>query len=185
LVAADPTRRRVLAAAGLAALTAAGTLGTAGCAAGQPWPWATPPKPAPDVGVLRDAITAEDAMISRYTGVIAAFPALAGSISPLLTQHREHLAQLRARLVIPPGPGPSASPTATARTRPRGPRIPSSEHGAVAFLRAAERDEAAALTGWLTGVTPSLAQLLASIAASEATHAALLGDGPPAAGSLG
>ena len=183
MVAADPTRRRVLAAAGLAALTAAGTLGTAGCGAGLPW--ATPPKPAPDVGVLKDAIAAEDAMISRYTGVIAAFPALTGSISPLLTEHREHLAQLHARLVIPPGPGPSASPTATARTRPPRPRLPSSEHGAVGYLRAAERDEAAALTGWLTGVTPSLAQLLASIAASEATHAALLGHGPGAAGSRG
>jgi hypothetical protein len=185
VVAADPTRRRVLAAAGLAALSVAGTLGTAGCAAGQSWPWATPPKPSPDIGVLRDAITAEDAMISRYTGVIAAFPALTGSISPLLTQHREHLAQLRARLVIPPGPGPSAAPTAAARKRPGGPRLPASERGAVAYLRAAEHGEAAVLTGWLTGVTPSLAQLLASIAASEATHAALLGDGPGPAGSLG
>jgi hypothetical protein len=154
----------------LAALAAAGS---AGCASGRPWPWATPPKPAPDVGVLRDVIAAEDAMISRYAAVISAFPALTGTVSPLLRQHQQHLVQLRARLVIPAGaPSPSASPSATAH--PRRPRIPLSQAAAISYLRAAERDEAAALIGWLAAVTPSLAQLFASIGASEATHVAVL-----------
>jgi hypothetical protein len=168
-VAADPTRRRVLTASALAALAAAGT---AGCAPGHPWPWASPPKPAPDVAVLRDAIAAEDAMISRYAAVISALPALTATISPLLGQHREHAAQLRQRLLVPPG-APSPSPSVTAPA-PRAP-VPAGQAAALAYLRAAESDQAASIVASLAAVrTPSLAQLLASIGACEAAHAALL-----------
>jgi hypothetical protein len=168
---AGTTRRRVLSASLLTALAA----GAAGCAAGQPWPWATPPKPSPDVGVLRDVIAAEESMISRYTAVLAAYPGLGGTASPLLAQHRAHLAQLRSRLVIPAGAAPAVSPSASVPRPARRPRVPSGQAAAVGYLRAAERDEAAALVRWLVRVPPSLAQLLASIGASEAAHAALLG----------
>jgi transposase len=175
---AGTTRRRVLSASVLAALAA---VGASGCEP-QAWPWATPPKPLPDVGVLRDVITAEDALIAKYTAVLAAFPSLTRTMSPLLGQHREHLAQLRARLVIPRGASASVPAEATAQPlspppgAPRNrPRVPTGQAEAVGYLRAAEQAEAAALVRWLTGVTPSLAQLLASIGACEATHAALLG----------
>ncbi len=169
-MAADPTRRRVLTASALAVLAAAGA---AGCAPGQPWPWATPPHPSPDVGVLRNVIAAEQAMVSRYTVVISARPALAGTLAPLLRQHQAHLAQLRERLLVPAGAAASPSPAATARRRPA--RVPAGQAAALDYLRAAEGDQAAFLVRELaTLASPALAQLFASIGASEATHAALL-----------
>jgi hypothetical protein len=168
-VAADPTRRRVLTASALAVLAAAGA---AGCAPGQPWPWATPPHPSPDVGVLRNVIAAEKAMVSRYTAVISARPPLAGMLAPLLRQHEAHLAQLRERLLVPAGAAASASPPA-ARRHP--PRVPAGRAAALDYLRAAESDQAAFLVRELAALaSPALAQLFASIGASEATHAALL-----------
>ncbi|HEY2576634.1 MAG TPA: hypothetical protein VGI74_10035 [Streptosporangiaceae bacterium] len=163
---ADPTRRRVLA---VAAATAAGV---AGCAPGRAWPWATPPTQAADVGMLKDMIVAENALVAAYARVVSAFPVLAAAAAPLLRQHQEHLAALLARLVIPAGAGPSAS--AMPRAHPAAGGFPASERAAVAYLRAAERAQAAGLTGRLAVATPSLAQLFASIAASEASHAALL-----------
>ena len=173
---ADPTRRRVLAASALV-LTAAGT---AGCASGQAWPWARPPVPAPDVGVLRDVIAAEDAMVSRYTAVLAARPALAATVSPLLRQHQQHLAQLRERLVVPSGAPSAARPSPSATGRAHQAPVPAARAGVLAYLRRAESDQAAYLVRTLAAVaTPSLAQLMASISASEAAHAALLRSGGP------
>ena len=167
-MAADPTRRRVLAASAVALLA---TAGTAGCAPGQAWPWARPPVPAPDVGVLRTVIAAEDAMVSRYIAVLSARPALAATVSPLLRQHRQHLAQLRERLVVPAGapPAPTMPPARASRRSRRGGRGPG--------LPAPRRDDQAAflVRTLATVATPSLAQLMASIGASEAAHAALLG----------
>lgn len=176
---AGATRRRVLTASVLAALAAAGTGGLAGCAS-EPSPWAKPPKPSPEVGALHEVIDAEYTMIAKYTAVLAAFPGLAATMSPLLAQHREHLAALQARLVIPPGASPAQAASATARPRAPRPRVPSSQASAAGYLRTAERDQAAALVRRVADVPPSLAQLLASIGACEAAHAALLGSGEEA-----
>lgn len=160
---AEPTRRLVLAASALAAA------GLAGC--GRIHPWSVPPKQAPDVGTLAEAIAAEQAMISRYASVLTRFPGLGPGLTPVLDQHREHLAALRGRLVVPPGTAtPSARPAALA-SRP--PVLPSAA-AAVAYLRTAEEAQAAAMVRWLPAAPPSLAQLLASIGASEASHAAIL-----------
>lgn len=165
-MAADPTRRRVLTASALML-----TAGTAGCASGQAWPWARPPVPAPEVGVLRTVIAAEHAMVSRYTAVLSARPALAATVSPLLRQHQQHLAQLRDRLAVPAGARPSPTPAARARQAP----VPAGRAAVLAYLGRAETDQAAFLLRTLAAVaTPSLAQLMASISASEASHAALL-----------
>ena len=59
--------------------------------------------------------------------------------------------------------------------------VPGTPAAARAYLRHAEEAAAQALLGQLTAAPPSLAQLLASIAASEATHALLLGPGRRAA----
>jgi hypothetical protein len=163
------TRRRVLATSAAAALTAA----VAGCAPGTAWPWAKPPRPAPDVGVLHEVIDAEYAMISRYTAALAAHPGLAAAISPVLAEHRQHLAQLRARLVIPAGAS-AADRAAAAPPRLGRPQLPSGQAATLGYLRSAERAAASALAARLAAVPPSLAQLMASIGASEATHAALL-----------
>ena len=172
-MARDATRRRVLA---LGALTL--PLAAAGCkglgALG------TPPKPAPDVAVAGDAIRVETRLIAHYGAVLAAVPALAGPLRPLLAQHHDHLARLRARLIIPPGSrAPDlASPGASSRSaRPAVPPapVPGTPAAALRYLRDAEDAAAAAQLAHLAAAPPSLAQLLASISASEATHAMILG----------
>jgi predicted small lipoprotein YifL len=169
------SRRRVLAAAtALAPVTA-----LASC--GVPNPLAGPPGPSPDVRTLRASISTEQSLIDAYRGVLAAFPALSGSLRTFLSQHEEHLGQLNGRLIVPPhvSASPSPSPSAPATAGPP----PASPSAAIATLGAAERDAAAAQVGRLGTTEASLAQLLASIAASEATHAAVLSGLQPAGGA--
>jgi hypothetical protein len=144
---ADRTRRGVLAAA--ASLPLLAVSGCKGVGALAP-----PPRPGPDVRVLRAAIAAEEAMIARYGTAITRFPGLAKTLAGLRAEHRLHLAELRTRLVIPPG-SPYRSGFTSPSPRPAG-------------------SAAAALLRGLPAVPPSLAQLLASVAASESTHVAVL-----------
>ena len=163
------TRRSVLAAAASLPVVAAGCSKGIGALG-------TPPRPSPDVAVVRDAIDAETSMIARYNAVLTAVPALAGSLRPLLQQHHEHLARLRARLIEPNRASPPEHSPAVAASA-AGPPVPGTPAAARAYLRHAEQAAAQALMGKLPGAPPSLAQLLASIAASEATHALLLAPG--------
>ena len=157
----DATRRGVLAAAAAALpLVAAGCKGVGALG--------TPPKAAADVAVARDAITVERGLIARYGAVLAAVPGLGGELRPLLAQHQEHLARLRARLVLPT-PQPTVPPPATPSAG-----APATPSAALAYLRDAENAAAAALLAHLAAAPASLAQLLASISASEATHALIL-----------
>ncbi len=157
----DLTRRSVLAAGGTAVpLLAAGCKGVGALG--------TPPRPLPEVAVLRSAISAEQTMIARYRGAIAGVPSLTADLTPVLRQHQAHLAALRARLIEPDGTTRHRevpSPPGTAPTAPA---------AALTQLAAAEDDAATSLTRRLATVSPSLAQLLASVAASEASHAVLL-----------
>jgi hypothetical protein len=166
----DATRRRVLAigavtlplaAAGCKGLTALGT----------------PPKAAPGVAVAGDAITVEARLIAHYGAVLAAVPGLAGTLRPLLAQHHDHLARLRARLIISPGSRATdpASPGASSPPSPSPSTVPGTPAAALRYLRDAENAAAAAQLAHLAAAPPSLAQLLASISASEATHAMILG----------
>ncbi len=149
-----------------------------------PDPLAGRPSPGHDVVVLQAAISAEEALISLYVTATATATAKEGSklLASLLAQHRQHLARLRAASVLPPGPataspsvtasaGATASPGATASA---GGGTDGKGAGVVARLRAAERASAAAGLRRLATVDPSLAQLLASIAACDATHVAAL-----------
>jgi Ferritin-like domain len=163
-VAAHPTRRVVLAAAVTLPLAAVSGCGGADVLA-------TPPRPAADVDLLRSAIAAEQLMIARYGAVTGgATAAVSSALEPLLAEHRAHLAQLRSRLIVPAG-SPTPSPRAPAP--PAG--VPSAPGAALAYLRDAEQAAAAALLGRLPHAPASLAQLLASISASEATHVPVLG----------
>jgi hypothetical protein len=164
---ADPARRALIAAA--AALP---MLAVSGCNGVDVL--ASPPRPAPDVGLLQAAIAAEQLLVTQYAAVLrgltssgaAAPAALTAALEPLLGQHRAHLAELRSRLIVPPG---SASPSPSARAT-RAPVVPTAPAAAVAFLRAAEQAAATAMLARLARASASLAQLLASISASEATH---------------
>jgi hypothetical protein len=129
----------------------------------------TLPKAAPDVAVLHDAIATEQALIARYHSALAGSPGLAGTLRPLLAQHREHLARLRSMLITPVTPRATPQPTASGRAGAVSPRA-----ATLAALEAAETDAASSLVRRLALAPPALAQLLASIAASEASHALLL-----------
>ncbi len=133
-----------------------------------------PPPPPVDVRALKAAISAEQVMVDRYRAAVA-LPAAAGTgvmtaFASVLAEHQEHLAQLRSRLVQPAtGPSPSPSASASPSYLP-----PGGLAATLRFLEHAEQTAADRLTAYLPVAPPALAQLFASIAASEATHAPFL-----------
>ena len=154
-------------------------LATAGCRSSDafagPDPLAGRPALPPDVITLQAVIAAEQAMIRLYQAAVdanlaAALPTTGRVLvlEGLLAQHRQHLGQLQARLVLPSGsPKAQASSGASPSAAPA--------QVTIARLRAAERASAANLVRRLVTVEPALAQLFASIAASDATHVTALG----------
>jgi hypothetical protein len=127
-----------------------------------------PPSVSPQTRALLHAVTAEQNLVWLYNKAIAAYSALAPTLAPLRAEHEAHLAQLRARVIEPPGK--QVPDTATAK-----PAIGATKPAALAQLRAAEQAAVTTLMSRLNGASPSLAQLYASIAASEATHVSVLG----------
>jgi hypothetical protein len=141
--------------------------------------------------MLQSAIAAEEAMIARY---VAALKQLApGSTSyrtidvapyasarAVQAEHVAHLAQLKSRLIEPPGTRPPANPTATsspastpspsATSSSTGATGATGARGVLGELELAEQNASDRLIAELGELPPSLAQLFASIAASEATH---------------
>jgi hypothetical protein len=172
-------RRRILLAS---ATTLPLLLATAGCRSSDvfagPDPLAGSPPLGHDVLTLQTVIAAEETLIHLYRGALngdsgtaTREPQQARSrmLRPLLAQHEQHLAQLRARLIEPPGQtDQTTGPAASAAGSPGPARVTTAQ------LRAAERASAAGLVQRLTTVEPALAQLFASIAASDATHATAL-----------
>jgi len=165
-----PRRRVLLASAAALPLL----LGAAGCRSSDvftgPDPLAGRPPLGHDVLTLQAVITAEENMIDLYQLAISGDPgtARARTLRSLLAQHQQHLVQLKARLIVPPGASASPSPS-SASPAPRASTV------SITRLRAAERASAADLVRRLATAPPALAQLLASIAASDATHATALG----------
>jgi hypothetical protein len=126
-----------------------------------------PPPVAPRTQTLLRAVTAELNLIWIYNKTMAEYSGLTPTLAPLLAEHQAHLARLRARVIEPQGrkvPG-----TVTAR-----PAIGATASGALTRLRDAEQAAVAAQLGRMVGASPSLAQLYASIATSEATHVTAL-----------
>jgi len=166
-------------AASAAALPA--LLATAGCRSSDafagPDPLAGRPSLSPDVITLQAVITAEQAMIKLYQAAVDGNLQATDRVrvlEGLLAQHRQHLGQLQARLVLPAGsPSASSSASSSASTSASPGAVPG--RVTVARLRAAERTSATNLLRRLVTAEPALAQLFASIAASDATHVVALG----------
>jgi hypothetical protein len=164
LLAARPSRRAILAAS-----AAAFPLLLSACKGVQVL--GSPPPPAADIRTLRAAISAEQVMVASYDAALAQVggqPAVRSVLTSILAEHRQHLAQLRSRLVQPPGaPG--------ARTgHVRAAAIPPGVTATLGFLESAELAASNRLLADLPVLPPSLAQLFASISASEATHVPFL-----------
>ena len=151
-------------------------LGTAGCRSSDvftgPDPLAGRPPLGHDVLTLQAVIAAEENMIDLYRLAISgdSGTSRARTLRSLQGQHQQHLVQLKARLIVPPG-----GPRRRRRHRAHGPGRPRGSTVSIARLRAAERASAADLVRRLATAPPALAQLLASIAASDATHVTALG----------
>ncbi len=149
-------------------------LGAAGCRSSDvftgPDPLAGRPPLGHDVLTLQAVIAAEENMIDLYQLAISGDSGTtrARTLRSLLAQHQQHLVQLKARLIVPPGASATPSPS-SASPSPRASTV------SITRLRAAERASAADLVRRLATAPPALAQLLASIAASDATHATALG----------
>lgn len=158
---AEPTRRALIAATAALPLLAAGCRGAAALG--------TPPRPAPDVAVLRDAIVAEDQMIARYRAAIRLLSGGAGAgptLARLLAEHEQHARQLRARLI----PGSPRAAGSEPLPGPAAPVLPRTPHQALGYLSRAEHAAAQRLLAQVPRLPPAAAQLFASISASEATH---------------
>jgi hypothetical protein len=163
-LAARPSRRAVLAAS-----AAAFPLLLSACkgvqALGQP------PPPAVDIRTLRAAISAEEVMVATYDAALrqpGAEPAERTALTGVLAEHPQHLAQLRSRLVEPAGaPAPRTGHV-------RAPALPTGMNATLGFLQSTELAASNRLLADLPVLPPSLAQLFASISASEATHAPFL-----------
>jgi len=172
---AQPSRRLVLAAAAAGSLTVAGCKGITALG--------PVPKPGRDVVRLEHAIDAEEMMVARYRSAVTALAAEIGpaggtgksarakaEVERILAEHEAHLEQLKSRLVLPP-----RLATAKPRPRPSPHPLPSGRHAILAHLAAAETTASDRLIRWLADAPPALAQLMASISASEAAHVVLLG----------
>ena len=147
----------------LAASTTTLPLFLALSACAGPNPLAGPPPLSADVRGLLAAVTDEQNLIWIYKRTMASYSPMAPALGALLAEHQAHLVQLRARIIEPPGK------TVPVAARPRQP-IAGTPTAALARLRAAEQAAITAQLRRLAGASPSLAQLYASIAASEATH---------------
>ena len=149
-------------------------LGAAGCRSSDvftgPDPLAGRPPLGHDVLTLQAVIAAEENMIDLYQLAISGDSGTtrARTLRSLLAQHQQHLVQLKARLIVPPGASATPSPSSASPS-------PRASTASITRLRAAERASAADLVRRLATAPPALAQLLASIAASDATHVTALG----------
>jgi hypothetical protein len=172
------TRRALLARALPAAAGTAAPLLLASCRGLQVL--GAPPPPPADVLVLRAAISAEEIMVARYAAALSDLgttmppsPARSDTASVIAVravhaEHAEHLARLRARLVEPSGSS-SSSPSPAPSVQVTG-----SPAAVLSMLEQAEQAASDRLLSQLGGLPGSLAQLFASIAASEATHVPFL-----------
>ncbi|XVQ13316.1 hypothetical protein ACQP1W_12485 [Spirillospora sp. CA-255316] len=125
------------------------------------------------VPILVGAIAAEQDLIALYEAVRRAHASLAARTDPALAHHREHLAVLR-RHYVPGTDDRAGEGGAVPRPAPR--QAPGRVSQALAALREAEGRAAAARAADAGRADPGLAQLLASIGACEAGHAAALAE---------
>jgi hypothetical protein len=162
----EPSRRSVLAGGGLLLLSA--------CTGSS-----TPHSPGltADQRLAHRVAVEVDELATAYALTIAAHPKLRTALAPLAAEHVAHSAALVALLPKPTStPDATGSPSASTSTPSTAPSatVPSTPGAAREALAAAERAAAARRRHQAGAAGPELARLLASIAACEAVHAALV-----------
>jgi hypothetical protein len=148
----------------------------------QPAPSASASSPPPPDPLTED-LAAERQLLGSYQATIARHPSLAKRLTPLRSDHGAHVAALERELGLAPST-PTAAPSATASTGSPTPSpspdesavaaVPGTPAAALNALRAAERAAARARSAACLTAPAARATLLASIAACEASHEAML-----------
>jgi hypothetical protein len=132
---------------------------------------------------VRDrALAAEADLLKQYDAAlalpsVAADAGLSAKLTAIRAEHASHAAAIKQGYTPPSTPTPSAPPTsATAATTPAASTPPATTDAktTVATLIKAEQDAASARTADILAADGPTAMLLASVAASESGHAALL-----------
>jgi hypothetical protein len=126
---------------------------------------------APQASPLLPVLTGTLALIDTYTAILAAQPALGGTLKPLLADHRAHVTALSAAM----GRSASAAPSGSAAGSPSpGSTVPDQPAEALAAVRAAERAARDAAVRACLAAQPRYASLLGSIAACRSCHLEVL-----------
>ena len=134
------------------------------------------PVPAGQADPVRDrALSAEVDLLTRYDATlalpsVAADSALRAKLTAIRTEHAAHAAAIKQGYTPPPVSTPTAAASATTWSPP----ATMDAKTAVAALAGAEQSAASARTADILAADGPTAMLLASIAASESGHAALL-----------
>ncbi|GGK83506.1 hypothetical protein Sme01_17600 [Sphaerisporangium melleum] len=163
------TRRAVLRGTAAAALAVPAT----GCSGhDRPAPAAPARPPDPETVLLTRVIADKERMVALYRQAALANAKIAATLRPFQQRHEAHLAELRRRLPSPATPAATPATSATPGSSPPGAKV------TIGRLRDMERAAAAARPRQIGTVSPPLAQLLASIGACEAAHAAALAGSP-------
>jgi hypothetical protein len=158
------SRREVLR-AGLASVTLVAIGAGAGCAASEPLPL------SPDQVALDAAALAEQDLVALLAdGIVDASPAQQRAAEAAQAAHQRHVAELVAAGAVEPSTTASGSPTAPATTT-ASPAPTGATRPQVRAVIAAQEAQADALTRSALGVSPDIAVLLGSVAASDAAHA--------------
>ncbi|GAA3133573.1 twin-arginine translocation signal domain-containing protein [Streptosporangium carneum] len=126
--------------------------------------------PDPETMLIRQLIAGKERTVALYSS------ADSDRLTPFRQRHEAHLAELRRRLPRESGsasPASSAGAQADPSASPSGAATAGSQIS-VRDLRDMERKAAALRPRQLDGVSPALAQLIASIGACEAAHALAL-----------
>ena len=173
-------------------LTATGValLGACGSPAQTERSGSSPAKPVPagQPDPVRDrALSAEAVLLTQYDSAlalpsVAADSALTAKLKAIRAEHASHAAAIKEGYTSPAAATPSAPPetTGSTPTTPTGSATtwsspaPVDAKTAVATLAKAEQDAASARTSDILAADGDTAMLLASIAAAESGHAALL-----------
>lgn len=153
------------------ALLRGGALGVAAvtvtaCATRRPERLAAEP-PDPETVLIKQLIAAKERTVALYSSAASV------KLAPFRERHEAHLAELRRRL--PPDATPAERSSPSQSSPPPAPDAQDPDRKvSLRTLRELERRAAALRARQLDGVSPSLAQLIASIGACEAAHALAL-----------
>lgn len=173
------------------AVTGVVLLGACGSPAESKSSGGSAPKPVPagHADPVRDrALAAEADLLRRYDATLALPSVVADSVltarlTAIRAEHAAHAAAIKQGYTLPAAPTPSTptppgspkpTPTPTASATAWSPPATTDAKTTMTALAGAEQDAASARTADILAADGATAMLLASIAASESGHAALL-----------